>query len=82
MNINLQKPPGTYQLVFEVMAMNDELNNNMSVTVVGCGPGEVVEVGEWTRSKALWDEMKALGCIDNLGYIDSHRTCPLADYAD
>lgn len=47
LNINLQKPPGTYQLVFEVMAMNDELNTNMSVTVVGCGPGEVVELGEW-----------------------------------
>lgn len=33
--------PGTYTLGFEVMAMNQEFNTNMTVTVVQCGPGEV-----------------------------------------
>ena len=37
LNINLLKPPGTYQLVFEVMAMNDEVNTNVTVD---CRPGE------------------------------------------
>lgn len=44
LNINLQQPPGTYRLVFEVMAMN-EINTNMSVTVTSCGPGEVNVTG-------------------------------------
>lgn len=42
LNINLLRPPGTYPLIFEVMAMGDALNTNMSVTVAPCGPGEVI----------------------------------------
>jgi hypothetical protein len=44
LNINLQQPPGTYRLVFEVMSMND-INTDMSVTVEKCGPGEVNVTG-------------------------------------
>jgi hypothetical protein len=44
LNINLQQPLGTYRLVFEVMAMND-ISTDMTVTVEGCGPGEVNVAG-------------------------------------
>jgi hypothetical protein len=44
LNINLQQPPGTYRLVFEVMAMND-INTDMTIMVTSCGPGEVNVTG-------------------------------------
>jgi hypothetical protein len=47
LNINLQQPPGTYGLSFEVMAMGEALHTNMSVTVAPCGPGEVNITREW-----------------------------------
>lgn len=56
LNINLQKPPGTYHLAFEVMAMNEELNTNITVTVVECGAGdvEVASKSELNAAKACW----------------------------
>jgi hypothetical protein len=45
LNINLQRPPGTYSLLFEVMGLNAELNTNMTVTVAACGPGETFVEG-------------------------------------
>jgi hypothetical protein len=45
LNINLQRPPGTYSLLLEVMGMNAELNTNMSLTVAPCSPGATLVEG-------------------------------------
>lgn len=46
LNINLQKPPGTYNIRLEVPGLIEKFHTSMSVTVVSCGPGEVRVQGE------------------------------------